>query len=148
MKRGSDNLCKLICMSEEKFHKIPNRDPVSGGRLYISELTAEASGIQIRGKFEVPVYARLDREQSEFLEAFLRCRGMISCVEKELGLSYPTVRARLDALLEVLELAPAKEDGIKREKMSEKRQKILDQLEKGEITAEEAKAKMRGTQSL
>jgi hypothetical protein len=61
-------------MSEDRFHKIPNRDPVSGGPLYISELTAMDSGIQIRGKFEIPVYARLEKEQSEFLEAFLRCR--------------------------------------------------------------------------
>ena len=135
-------------MADKKYHKIPNVDPVSGGRLYISEVTGEDSGIQIRGRFEIPVYARLDKEQNEFLEIFLRCRGIISCVEKELDLSYPTVRARLDALLEALNLAPAKEDNGKREKMAEKRRKILDQLEKGDITAEEAKAKLRGTQSL
>lgn len=135
-------------MGDKKTHKIPFADPVSGGKLYISELTGEDSGIQIRGRFEIPVYARLDKDQNEFLEAFLRCRGMISCVEKELGLSYPTVRARLDALLEALELAPAKEDGGRREKIAEKRRKILDQLEKGEITAEEAKAKLRGTETI
>jgi hypothetical protein len=134
-------------MGEKKQHRIPNQDPVSGGALYISELTGEDSGIQIRGRFEIPPYARLDKEQQDFLEAFLRCRGMISCVEKELGLSYPTVRARLDTLLEALGLTP-KEDGPKKEKMREKRRKILDQLEKGEITAEEAKAKLRGTQSI
>src|SRR5579862_903161 len=97
-------------MSEKKYHRILHRDPVTGSKLYISELTSEEGGVQIRGKFQVPIYARLDDEQSEFLEAFLRCRGMISCVERELGLSYPTVRARLDALLAALELAPAKEE--------------------------------------
>jgi hypothetical protein len=129
-------------MSQEKLHKIPTRDPVSGGKLYISELTGVDSGIQIRGKFEIPVFAHLDNDQAEFLEAFLRCRGMISCVEKELGISYPTVRARLDALLTALNLTPAKEDG-KSVKLAEKRKLILDQLERGEITAQEAKAKLR-----
>ena len=133
-------------MGQKNLHKIPDSDPVSGGPLYISELTGEESGVQIRGKFEIPRYARLDKEQSEFLETFLRCRGMISCVEKELGISYPTVRARLDALLETLGLAPAKEESGK--KSAEKRRKILDQLEKGEITAAEAKAKLRGVQSI
>src|SRR5438132_797366 len=133
-------------MGQKSLHKIPDSDPVSGGPLYIIELTGEESGIQIRGKFEIPRYARLDKEQSEFLETFLRCRGMISCVEKELGISYPTVRARLDALLESLGLAPAKEESSK--KSAEKRRKILDQLEKGEITAQEAKAKLRGVQSI
>ena len=132
-------------MSNEKLHKIPTRDPVSGGKLYISELTGPDSGVQIRGKFEIPVYSTLDQEQAEFLEAFLRCRGIISCVEKELGLSYPTVRARLDALLAALELAPVRDDG-KKEKLAERRKKILDQLEKGEITAEEAKARLRGNE--
>ena len=134
-------------MGQKNLHKIPSGDPVSGGPLYISELTGEESGIQIRGKFEIPPYARLDKEQSQFLETFLRCRGMISCVEKELGISYPTVRARLDALLDTLGLAPAKEDG-KKDKSADKRRKILDLLEKGEITAEEAKAKLRGVQSI
>src|SRR5947209_20348320 len=119
-------------------------DPVSGGRLYISEVTGEESGIQIRGRFEIPAYARLDKDQNEFLETFLRCRGMISCVEKELGMSYPTVRARLDALLETLKLAPVKEDGARKEKSADKRRQILDQLEKGEITAAEAEAKLKG----
>jgi hypothetical protein len=135
-------------MSDSKYHALPSADPVSGGRLYISELTGEESGIQIRGKFEIPSYARLTKEQSDFLVTFLRCRGMISCVEKELGISYPTVRARLDTLLEALDLAPVREDGATREKSAEKRRKILDQLEKGEITAEEAKAKLRGTKSI
>ncbi|HEY3780215.1 MAG TPA: DUF2089 domain-containing protein [Fimbriimonadaceae bacterium] len=129
-------------MSQEKLHKIPTRDPVSGGKLFVSELTGADSGIQIRGKFEIPIFAHLDNDQAEFLEAFLRCRGMISCVEKELGISYPTVRARLDALLTALNLTPAKEDG-KSAKLAEKRKLILDQLERGEITAQEAKAKLR-----
>ncbi len=134
-------------MSEEKFHKIPHQDPVSGGKLHITELTSADGSVQIRGKFEVPLYSRLDKEQADFLEAFLRCRGMISCVERELGLSYPTVRARLDALLAALDLAPAKEESaVKGTVRKNLRAAILDELESGKITAAEAKAKLRGGQ--
>lgn len=129
-------------MSEEKLHPIPARDPVSGEPLYVSELTCDASGVRITGRFEVPAYARLDAEQRVFLETFLRCRGMLNSVERELGISYPTVRARLDGLLEALDLAPVKEETPKKPKTADKKRKVLDQLEKGEITAEEAKAKL------
>jgi len=129
-------------MSKEKYHSIPAKDPVSGGDLFISELAGEESGITIRGRFEVPRYARLDAEQQRFLETFLRCRGMLNSVERELKLSYPTVRARLDSLLDALDLTPTKEEDQKKDKSAEKKLKLLEQLERGEITAEEAKSKM------
>ncbi len=130
-------------MSKSKLHRIPSHEPITGGELYISELASD-EGITLRGRFEIPKYAKLTDDQLQFLEAFLRCRGMISSVEKELGISYPTVRARLDSLLEALELSAVKEDKPKKEKSLEKKRKILEQLEKGEITPEEAKEKIRG----
>jgi hypothetical protein len=129
-------------MAKDKYYKVPARDPVSGSELYVSELASEDTGITIRGRFEIPSYARLDPEQAQFLETFLRCRGMLNSVEKELGISYPTVRSRLDNLLETLQLAPVKEEKVRPEKSAEKKRKILDQLEKGEISAEEAKDKL------
>ncbi|HRK20480.1 MAG TPA: DUF2089 domain-containing protein [Fimbriimonadaceae bacterium] len=132
-------------MAPPKLHPIPSRDPVSGGELYISELANDDSGVTLRGKFEIPRYAKLDADQAKFLETFLRCRGMLNSVERELGISYPTVRARLDSLLDALNLPPIKEDpGARREKASERKRRILDELEKGEITPEEAKAQLRG----
>lgn len=130
-------------MSKEKHHAIPARDPVSGGPLVISELTAPESGVTIRGSFEIPRYARLDAEQAHFLETFLRCRGVLSTMEGELGMSYPTLRSRLDALLEALDLSPVKEMAAKKAKSTD-RKKILDQLERGEITAAEAKSRLKG----
>lgn len=129
-------------MGKEKLHRIPARDPVSGGELHVSELSNEESGVTIRGKFEIPRYARLEPEMAHFLETFLRCRGMLNSVERELGLSYPTVRARLDTLLEQLQLAPAREEMPKRDKTPERKRRVLDQLERGEITAEEAKEQL------
>lgn len=129
-------------MGRDKLHRLPYRDPISGGDLYVSELANDDSGITMRGRFEIPLMARLDAEQCKFLETFLRCRGMINSVERELGMSYPTVKARLDSLLDALHLSPAKEPEVKKDKVAEKKRKILDQLESDEITAEEAKEKL------
>lgn len=128
-------------MGKEKLHPIPSRDPVSGGKLHITELACEESGVTIRGAFEVPKYASLDAEQAKFLETFLRCRGMLNSVERELGISYPTVRARLDGLLEALELTPTREE-FRRERNGDPKSRILEELERGEITPEEAKERL------
>jgi len=131
-------------MGEKKLKKLLVSDPINGEDLIVTELTGEDSGITIRGRFEVPRYARLSAENEQFLETFLRCRGMLNSVEKELGISYPTVKARLETLLTALDLSPVREEAAKKDKGAEKKAKILDQLEKGEISAEEAKAKLRG----
>lgn len=127
-------------MSKHKYHPLPTRDPVTGGELYVSEMTCEESGVTIRGRFALPAFARLEPEHEQFLEVFLRARGMLNGVERELGISYPTVKARLEALLEALGLEPIKE---KKEKVSRSKREVIDALERGEITAEEAKAQLR-----
>lgn len=127
------------------LHPLPSQDPISGSELYISELTAEQSGVVIRGKFEIPRYAKLKPDHAQFLEVFLRCRGILSSVEKELGLSYPTVRARLDAMLQALDLPPMKTES-RQERTTYSNgvaNDILSQLEAGSITPEEAKVKLQ-----
>lgn len=80
--------------------------------------------------------ARLDATQLEFVEAFLRCRGVIKNVEDMLGISYPTVRARLTSILDALgygaEQEPAAADRRAR------RREILAELRDGLISTEEA----------
>jgi hypothetical protein len=124
--------------------EIPVRCPVSGGELYVSELTCEESGVVIRGKFKLPQHAQLDEDKQAFLQVFLKARGVISNVEKELGISYPTVRARLDSLLREMGLAPA--DGGKKNEQAnaQKKRRVLQDLEEGKITPEQAKKKLRG----
>ena len=65
-------------------------------------------------------------------------------VERELGISYPTARARLDSLLEALDMKPTepRDEGLKKEKSNEKKRRILEELERGEITPEQAKEKL------
>lgn len=129
-------------MSHESMHRLPAFDPISGGPLYVSEVTTGPDGVSIRGKFEIPRFARLTEDQSHFLEVFLRCRGVLSSVERELGMSYPTVRNRLDQLLTALDLQPVKAQDP--EVDPELKRRVLDQLERGEINVEEAKVRMRG----
>jgi len=131
-------------MEQKDLHDIPTTCPVTGGPLYVSELTSVEGGITIKGKFKLPPTSRLNKEQREFLEVFLRARGVISTVEKELNLSYPTVRARLDAMLDAMGLAPFKESTRTKSKILLDRTKILDELEEGKISAEEAKARLKG----
>ncbi|RYG15768.1 DUF2089 domain-containing protein, partial [bacterium] len=97
-------------MERAKAHPLPIQDPVSGGALVVTELEGPESGITIRGRFELPRFARLNAEQTRFLETFLRCRGMLNSVERELGISYPTARARLDAVLRVLDLSNGRDE--------------------------------------
>ena|ERR1041384_4086317 len=121
------------------MNKVLARCPVCAGDIYISELSCEDCGTRVSGKFESSPFCRLSEEQMEFLELFLRSRGNISGVGNELGMSYPTATKRLDAILTTLgwsdeiELAPPKPDPRDAE-----RAHILDLLDRGEITAEEA----------
>jgi len=127
---------------EAPFRAMPGKDPITGGELYISELRTLDDSVTIRGRFEMPKFHGLDHEQIQFLETFIRCRGMFNSVERELGISYPTVRGRLDSLITALGLTPAVAP-TKKGAVSEERQRILDQLEAGEISADEAKVQLR-----
>jgi hypothetical protein len=133
-------------MSQAPLHPLPLRDPIGGGDLYVSELRNDESGIRLAGRFEIPRYSRLDAEQHHFLETFLRCRGILSGVEKELGISYPTVRGRLDGLLDTLGLRETKE-AVAEPTAPQSRMEIIEQLERGEIDAAEAKRRLGVKQS-
>jgi len=84
----------------------------------------------LQGEFPINKLFSLSEEDSKFLIAFLRSRGNIKEVQERLSISYPTVKNRLDKLLITL--------GLFEENKGLKEKEILDTLEKGEITAEEA----------
>jgi hypothetical protein len=114
------------------------------GGWHISEFTNDESGLTIRGHFNLSPFEQLSREQADFLLTFLRCRGVISSVEKELGISYPTVRSRLDALLKALGLQPTAEAPTNgRRDLSPEQKDILEKLDRGDLTPEEAKKAMK-----
>jgi len=105
--------------------------PVCGGDMRVTALVCKSCGSELRGNFEICEFCSLDHEDLIFLRIFLKSRGNISEVAKKLRISHPTARVRLMDILEKLgyEVEPEQEEDIN---------KILEKVEKGEITAEEA----------
>jgi hypothetical protein len=116
------------------------------GDWMITEMANEGQGLVLRGRFKANPFQKLSADQMHFLITFLRCRGVIASMEKELGISYPTVRSRLDALLAALDLAPAAgSESNGRREVSAHQKEILRRLEAGELTPAEAKKAMKET---
>ncbi len=110
--------------------------PVCGGKLKAVKLNCQDCGTTIENTFDFPPLLSLSREQLDFAQVFIKCRGNIKDVEKELGISYPTVRAKLDQVIEALEGVAPKPKPV--EVKTEKQREVLDALERGDITPEEA----------
>ena len=108
--------------------KLVARCPFCEGPLEIRRLGCNACDTAIDSKLPIPLFFRLPPDLQEFVLIFLRCQGKIRDVERELGISYPTVIKRLD-LVNVLLGNQAAPVG---------RTQILEQLERGEITVQEA----------
>jgi hypothetical protein len=130
--------------------------PVCQGELTITRLQCRSCGTALEGEFGVGRFGRLEREQLSFLESFLRSRGNLKEMERELGISYPTVRSRLEGLLRALGLGDGEapeEVGTSDEapvqtlsgsdEAGAQRRAILEQLKNQELTAEEAAARLR-----
>ena len=125
-------------------YKAPGKCPVCGERLSITKLGCPKCSTSIEGDFQPCEFCRLPEEDLVFVKVFIKCRGNIKDVEKELGISYPTVRGKLDAVIRSLGFeVTAKEVVQEREVKDAARNEILDQLSKGEITAKEATEKLK-----
>ncbi len=133
-------------------HDVLATCPVCTGELTIARLHCRACGTALEGEFGVGRFGRLDREQLSLLESFLRARGNLKEMERELGISYPTVRARVDALVRTLGLADgadvpeddfAETHEAPAAAASDERRSILERLARREMTAEDAAAALR-----
>jgi len=100
----------VVAMADEKpIYPAPRQDPVTGEPLVITRLEGPTTGIGIEGRFSFGSGSRLDLlspEHLAFVEVFIKSRGIIKDVEAELGISYPTVRARLDEVIRAMGYAP------------------------------------------
>ncbi|HLH79196.1 MAG TPA: DUF2089 domain-containing protein [Chthonomonas sp.] len=122
------------------------RCPVCGGSLHVAELHCTRCQTSVRGAFDGCRFCRLAEEHLRFIETFLRCEGNLSRVERELGISYPTVRNRLQNALAALGLQggdSAAESLPSAASVRAQRLEILEALENGEIDAEEAAEALR-----
>jgi hypothetical protein len=128
-------------------HDVIATCPVCAGEFAVTRLRCTSCGTTLEGEFSVGRFARLSREQMTLLESFLRSRGNLRDIERELGFSYPTVRARVEALVRALGFGPRDDDpdGTDDETPSQpaSREEILERLARHEISAEDAAAAIR-----
>ena len=121
---------------------MPNKCPLCSGELVVTEVHCTNCDVRLHGQFTLAPYRSLDAEQIRFLETFLRCRGVIRDMEAALGISYPTVRARLDALLVSLGFdggpfaAPPAPPPLTAAQKAAKRKEILASIENGTLDAD------------
>ncbi len=109
-----------------------------GEEVLIEQVKLVQSGITVKGQFELPPLSRLTLEDQIFVIAFIRCHGSIKEMEELFGISYPTVKNRLNRIAQLLEFVEVNPPTS--------RVDILAQLEKGEIDVGEAEQKLRGEQ--
>ena len=126
------------------MRKILEACPSCGENLEVTELTCPSCGTIIRSRYAPCPFCRLAPESLRFLETFVQCRGNIKEMERALGISYPTVRGRLDAVIRELGYEVEAEPEISEKELSSRRKEILDQLDQGEITASEATKRLAG----
>jgi len=123
------------------MRKIIETCPTCDNRgLTISEVTCDACGTQVRSRYSPCPFCALNDEEQTFLLLFVRSRGNLKDVEKTLGVSYPTVRAKLDEIIDRLTPstlpvppAPARD-----------RKVVLDRVQSGQLGVAEALALLRG----
>ena len=109
--------------------------PICDGRLEPVKLKCTSCEMAMEGRFPISKLGLLPSDQQQFVEAFLVARGNIKEVEKELGISYPTVRKKLDEVIDALGYASHEK---RREQLE-----ILEAIERGEMSPQEGIATMQ-----
>ena len=138
------------------MYRAPHKCCICGEKLTISRLSCEHCGTAMEGRFTGCRFCSLSPEEELFLLTFIKNRGSIKDVERELGISYPTVRAALDNLIASLGLSdapapekePTHEDTLKSRRKgspdtAKTRKEILKMLAEHRITADEAAKRLK-----
>ena len=109
-----------------------------GQPIVVERIRVADRDIAVEGSFELPQLARLDMEDQIFITAFVRSHGSIKEMERVFGVSYPTIKSRLTRIANSLEFVETNPKPSKSE--------ILQRLQQGEITAEDAIREMEAQQ--
>ncbi|MEK7447958.1 MAG: DUF2089 domain-containing protein [Planctomycetota bacterium] len=112
------------------MEKLARSCPYCGGAMHIERIRCKACKIAVEGEIPIPRLARLPPEDREFIELFVKSSGSLKAVAQKLNISYPTIRNRLD---EVISKLKQETTGDK-----EYRKRILDGIEEGKISVDEA----------
>lgn len=113
-------------------HNILGKCPVCASRLDVTELHCHDCNTRIQGEFKLDKFTYLSKEEKYFVEIFVKNRGNIKEIEKDLGISYPTVKKNLEQVITALGYG----DKTNLENLS--KEEILTKLSNGDISSEEA----------
>lgn len=113
--------------------------PICHETLTVTQLHCNHCFIEISGEFKLSRLSQLSKDQLAFVEVFLKNRGNIKDCEKDLGVSYPTIRRILNEILDSLGYSSSSE-----EEPSTNQKEIIKRLENGEITVKEATELLKG----
>jgi hypothetical protein len=120
----------------------PSTCPICHASLSIARLHCNSCGSSLEGDFQLGGLAGLSPEQLAFVETFVRCEGKLNRMEKEIGLSYPTLRNRLQEIIRLMGFEPGAADGSE----DEDRRRVLEDVAAGRISAQEAVNHLKGRQ--
>lgn len=115
---------------------------VGNAAIEIDRVRLTASGIAIEGPFSLPPLAQLPAEDQVFVAAFVRCHGSIKQMEKYFGVSYPTIKNRLNKIGSQLSFVEI-EQGSEEEAPGQTRSDVLDRLSRGELTVTQALERLK-----
>lgn len=133
-------------------HDVISTCPVCSSELAVTRLHCRSCGTTLEGDFSVGRFGRLNRDQLTLLESFLRSRGNLRDMERELGISYPTVRSRVEALVRALGFGPRADaddlevvaaESAPAVVVGRTREEILQALARHELSADDAAAAIR-----
>lgn len=126
-------------------NKTLSKCPVCDEDLVVTRLYCVNCNTTIEGHFtaEHTPFGHLSAEQMQFLLTFVKCEGKLNRMEDEMKLSYPTLRSRLVEIVRALGYEPGKEEAPA-QLSAEERRSILEDLDQGTITWDEAQARLRG----
>jgi hypothetical protein len=115
---------------------------VGGVRIEVDRVRVVDTGVAIEGPFTLPPLAQLPAEDQVFVAAFVRCHGSIKQMEKYFGVSYPTIKNRLNRIGSQLSFVEI-EQGDEGESARPTRSEVLDRLARGELTVAQALEQLR-----
>ena len=115
-------------------------DLIGDGEFTVERVRLTGKDIAIEGSFDLPPLARLSAEDQVFVMAFVQCHGSIKQMERIFGISYPTVKKRLDSIAGRFEFVVSEPEPVDDAERSD----VIDQLVRGEITVDEAVERLSG----
>jgi hypothetical protein len=115
---------------------------VGSSIIEIDKVRIKDSGIVIEGPFSLPPLAQLPAEDQVFVAAFVRCHGSIKQMEKYFGVSYPTIKNRLNRIGSQLSFVEI-EQGSDSDSRPDTRSEVLDRLSRGELTVAQALERLK-----